>query len=248
MKLYVCITDDARLLPHFLRHYAKFGITEFHIAVPRKLADYVTGKSQGFNVRQYNSLDVEDSVIGGVAAVTAMRMETQDTGEWVTIVDLDEFVEFVEQAPQIAERYSALGCNTVCGTMYDRFAADGRPVPFDDASDLYALYPVRARLVKEILRGVDRKCVLVKGHLKSRVAHHKFHDEKPARVYLEISHFKWNDMGLDRMRNAYEKVLAKEIPWAAEYKRVLDHFDEHGRFAWETFGGELCDPRHNGPG
>ena len=125
MRLYVCITDDARLLPHFLRHYAKFGITEFHIAVPRKLTDYVSEKSQGFDVRQYNSLDVEDSVIGGVAAVTAMRMETQGAEEWVAIVDLDEFVEFGEQAPRIAERYGALGCNVVCGTMYDRFAADG---------------------------------------------------------------------------------------------------------------------------
>ena len=27
------------------------------------------------------------------------------------------------------------------------------------------------------------------------------------------------------------------IGWAVEYKRVLDHYDRYGRFAWETFGG-----------
>ena len=27
------------------------------------------------------------------------------------------------------------------------------------------------------------------------------------------------------------------VSWAVEYKRVLDHYDRYGRFAWETFGG-----------
>ena len=35
--------------------------------------------------------------------------------------------------------------------------------------------------------------------------------------------------------------LAAKSPWDfdGEFKRVLDHYDQHGRFAWETFGGEI---------
>ena len=38
MKLFVCIFSDARLLPHFLSHYTRFGVSEFHIAAPPRLA------------------------------------------------------------------------------------------------------------------------------------------------------------------------------------------------------------------
>ena len=33
-------------------------------------------------------------------------------------------------------------------------------------------------------------------------------------------------------------------PWDfdGEFQRVLDHYDQHGRFAWETFGGEIVRP------
>ena len=39
MKLFVCIFSDARLLPHFLSHYTRFGVSEFHIAAPPQLAN-----------------------------------------------------------------------------------------------------------------------------------------------------------------------------------------------------------------
>jgi hypothetical protein len=36
-------------------------------------------------------------------------------------------------------------------------------------------------------------------------------------------------------------------PWHVEYKRVLDHYEQYGRFAWETFGGvvvgQSAEPR-----
>ena len=33
MKLFVAIYDDARLLSHFLKHYAKAGVTDFFVAL-----------------------------------------------------------------------------------------------------------------------------------------------------------------------------------------------------------------------
>jgi hypothetical protein len=240
MKLFVCIYDDGRLLPHFLKHYQKFGITEFHVAVPKHLADFVESASRGYNVRQYNDLDVADSFLGGSSAVTRMRNLFQSPDEWGVIVDLDELVEFPEPVSQIISKCEAEGANVARGIMLDRFSVDGQPTAFDDHSDLPSLFPIKARFIREIMHGCDIKGVIVKGHLESAEAHHLFRTEKPFSSVFEIAHYKWNDLSLARVRSAYEMLSAVGRPWAAEYKRVLDHYDAHGRFAWELFHGELA--------
>ena len=244
VKLFVCIFDDARLLPHFLRHYDRFGITEFHIAAAPHLAEYVSTVSAGYKVVQYNEFDVAESVTGGVSAVAAMRERAQEADEWVVIVDLDEFVEFDVPVPQTIASMEAEGANVARGINYDRFAADGRPRPFDDSSDLSTLFPVRARFVRNVMGGTDVKGVLVRGHLASRkgVGHHVFENEVLYSKVFEISHYKWTDPSLKRMRQAYEMSKAAGRDWADEYQVVLDHYATHGRFAWETFGGELAEP------
>ena len=242
MKLFVCIFDDARLLPHFLKHYARFGVGEFHIAAPGHLADYIAAASKDYAVRQYNNVNVADSFIGGVSAVTAMRQLSQAAGEWVVIVDLDEFVEFPGALPQLVANIAAEGANVARGIMIDRFAIDGQPTAFDGNSDLPALYPVKARFTQNIMGGVDYKGVIVRGHLESRGAHHIFADEMLYSEVFEISHYKWNDLALARVRQAYQALSASGAGWAVQYQKILDHYDAHGRFAWESFGGELAPP------
>lgn len=126
MKLFVCVFDDARLLPHFLRHYDRFGVTEFHIAAPPDLADYIADASRNYRVIEHNDLNVAGSFTGGAEAVTKMRELVQGPEEWVVIVDLDEFVEFPEPAPDLARKVEAEGANIARGVMYDRFAIDGQ--------------------------------------------------------------------------------------------------------------------------
>ena len=65
MKLFVCIFSDARLLPHFLSHYTRFGVSEFHIAVPPQLANEARCMSADHSVALYTGFDVNDSVTGG---------------------------------------------------------------------------------------------------------------------------------------------------------------------------------------
>lgn len=246
MKLYVAIFDDHRLLRHFLKHYVHFGITEFHIAAPLAFAACVAEKSGGYTVYQYNDYEVANTVTGSVDAVTAMRMATQGLDEWVVIVDLDEFVEFGESVYDLAARTDAASRNVVRGIMYDRLATDGQPTGFDDQSILPDVYPVRSRLTKDLMGGFDQKGVLVKGHLMSRGAHHKFHGEKPAKeVLLEISHYKWTDRCLARVKQAVDMAAAEGIAWASQYQNVLDHYEANGRFVWESFGGEVRRPAEN---
>ena len=241
MKLFVCVFDDARLLPHFLGHYDRFGVTEFHIAAPAELANYIVNASSGYSVIQYNDLNVAGSFTGGAEAVTKMRELAQGPEEWVVIVDLDEFVEFPNRVTDLIGKVEAEGGNIARGIMYDRFAIDGHLKTFDDNSELSAVFPVRARFRSLVMRGNEFKGVLVKGHLRSRHAHHEFDDERPYSQMLEISHYKWNDRAIDRTRLGYEMCAAAGSPWDfdGEFKRVLDHYEQHGRFAWETFGGEI---------
>jgi hypothetical protein len=89
------------------------------------------------------------------------------------------------------------------------------------------------------MRGADYKGVLVKGQLKAAVAHHRFVGEKVASTVLEIAHYKWNTRTIARVEHAYREVVKRGIPWAIEYRRILDHYEQHGRMAWEEFGGEL---------
>ena len=244
MKLFVCIFDDARLLPHFLRHYERFGITEFHVAAPLTLADYVARASRKYMVVQYNDLNVAGSFTGGAEAVTKMRDLAQGPQEWVVIVDLDEFVEFPEPVTDLVRKIEAEGGNIARGIMFDRFAIDGQLKAFDDNSDLSAVFPVRARFRRLVMGGSEIKGVLLKGLLKSEHAHHKFSDERLYSKQFDISHYKWNDRAIDRTRLAHEMCAAAGSPWDfdGELTRVLSHYDQHGRFAWETFGGEIVGP------
>jgi hypothetical protein len=239
VKLFVCIFDDARLLPHFLRHYDGRGIDEFHIATTPGLADEVRDTAAAFRTSVYTEFEVADTVTGGVTAVSAMRERAQKPGEWIVIVDLDEFVELdgpLQELPPHLEREEA---NVARGIMYDRFPANGRPTPFDADSDLPSLYPVRARFIREVMQGTDFKGFLVKGHLRGEGAHHIFAGERVFSKVFQISHYKWDDPTLRRIKQAYEMTQAAGLDWSEEYKRILDHYAEHGRFAWETFGGEL---------
>ena len=241
MRLFVCVVDDARLLPHFLRHYHRFGVTEFHIATPQNLAYSIANASRNYKVIQYHDFDAAASFTGGAQAVTQMRELDQGPEEWVVIVDLDEFVEFSEPLIDLVGKIEAEGGNIARGIMYDRFAIDGQLKAFDDDSELSALFPVRARFRRLVMGGNEIKAVLVKGRLRSLAAHHEFYDERPYSEMLEISHYKWNDRALDRTRLARDMCAAANSPWDfdSEFKRVLDHYEQHGRFAWETFGGEV---------
>ena len=141
MRLFVCAVDDVRLLPHFLRHYERSGVTEFHVATPRHLANSIESVSHNYLVIQYHDFDAVASFTGGAEAVTKMRETAQGAGEWVVIVDLDEFVEFPEPVTKLAEKAEAESANIVRGVMYDRFAIDGQLKDFADDFGLVRAFP-----------------------------------------------------------------------------------------------------------
>ena len=243
MKLFTALYNDAKLLGHFLRHYANAGVTNFFIAVSPEFGDRLDQFRDSYQIMVMADLDVADSVMGGTAAVSEMRRIHQHEDEWVVIVDLDEFVDFQEPVEAILSTADRENANVVRGIMYDRFSADGQLNDFAPGDDLAKIYPIKARFFHNVMGCGDHKGVLVRGHIKSAagVGHHLFEDERLCSKLLEISHFKWIPGALDRLRDAHRRYVEAGIPGEIEYRRAVDHYARHRRFAWETFGGQFGD-------
>jgi len=237
IKLFTAIAHDAQILGHFLGHYRQAGVTDFFIAADEKFRDAVGEFSCMYDITFYSNLDVSDTILGQVSAVTEMRRKHQGAAEWAIIVDLDEFVEFDPDFSSIISAAECEGANVVRGVMWDRFARNGRTAGFGDASDLKSVYPVKALFIRNVMQGNDNKGILVKGLLKSSSAHHKFEDEILYSKELEISHYKWTTGAVERLRAAHQLIAAAGEGFAVEYARILEHYQRHGRFAWEEFGG-----------
>jgi hypothetical protein len=73
MKLFTAIYDDARLLQPFLRHYNRFGITDFFIATSPDFVVAVRDFMTDYRITLFEDLDVSDSFLGGTVAVTQMQ-------------------------------------------------------------------------------------------------------------------------------------------------------------------------------
>lgn len=241
MKLFVTIYNDAKLLGHFLRHYTEAGITKFQIATAPEFRAAAESFAGGYHIDVTDKLIVEDTILAENTAITKMRQLHQDPDEWVAVVDLDEFTEFPSGIDTITARADKEGANVVRGIMLDRFSADGQLPEFFPDSDLDLVYPVKSRFIRNVMRGSDHKGVLVKGLLNpaARSGHHRFDDEIVSSQLLQISHYKWTFGALDRLHKTHKLILKAGIHWAIEHQRVFEHYDAHGRFAWEEFGGQL---------
>jgi hypothetical protein len=237
MKLFTSIYDDTRLLGPFLRHYNQYRISEFFIAVAPDVVSTVKEFMGRYPITLFERHATAVQFIDAAHVVNEMREIHHQDNEWAVVVDLDEFVEFapdIDHFLSIAERENA---NVVRGIMYDRFGADGELVNLDHETDLPSLLPIKARFIHHVTRGCDHKGVLVKGRLKPAGAHHFFHGEKPSSEILEISHYRWLTGTIDKLKARYAVLSDVGTPWSIEYKRIIDHYEQRGRFAWEEFGG-----------
>src|SRR6266567_5527723 len=243
MKLFTVIYNDARLFEHFLRHYESADVDRFFVASAPEFVDETQRLAKTHPIELFKGLDVTNSLLTGTDAICAMRRQHQSDDEWSIIVDLDEFIEFADPIHVIVSTAERECTNVVRGLLYDRFSADGQLPDFARDAVLSKVFPVKSRFVREVMGGCDHKAVLVRGRLSpvAGAGHHLFEDEQVCSKLLEISHYKWTPGGVERLRISHRKVLRAGLAWESEYRKALEHYDRHGRFAWETFGGRLSE-------
>ena len=122
------------------------------------------------------------------------------------------------------------------GVMFDRFALDGQPTPLRNDIPIDRQYPVRSRFIPIGMNGADFKGVLVNGRLRAAAAHHisRASASTPSSSRSPTT----SDGKCARARaTRLRKAGAQGIPWAEQYNSILEHYERHGRFAWETFLG-----------
>jgi hypothetical protein len=248
VKLFTSVLDDTKLLPHFLRHYASAGVSDFYIVAPSELASEIAPLSSDYRITLCRTgfSELRESFRRGNIAtdhMSAIRRRHQGEDEWVIIVDLDEFIEFDESLSSIIATADAEGANVVRGIMYDRLAADGQPADVKPDLDLAKQYPVRWRFMRDVRRGWEHKAAIVKGHLDPLplAEHHHMIGERVASKELRIDHYAWRAGAIERLRERALRLKEVGTSWGEEYDRVLEHYETHGRFAWDEFGGELCE-------
>jgi putative methyltransferase (TIGR04325 family) len=244
-KVFTGVFEDARLLPHFLRHYAASGIREFYVAVPSGRENEIEHLASGYRVTiSSTQIDDSDILAGQAEAIRQLRERRQGEDEWALIVDLDELVSFRESLESIIDAAEAEGANVVRGVVYDRFSADGRIVDFEPGSDLAARYPVRARFTRDVMLGCDYRAALVKGRLAGAppAGQHGLAGEVVATKMLDIDRYTWTSGSIDRLRERRRALAESDVDSKAEYDRAIEHYEAHGRFAWEDFGGQLAQP------
>ena len=243
MKLFTVIYNDARLLVHFLRHYESAGVRRFFVACSPEFVDETRRLAEFYPIQVFAGLDVINSLLTGTDAVSAMRHRCQSDDEWSIIVDLDEFIEFGDPIHVLVSTAEREYTNVMRGLLYDRFTADGDLPDLAPDADLSKVFPVKSRFVREVMGGCDHKGVLVRGRLRPvpGAGHHLFEDERVCSKLLEISHYKWTLGAIERLRISHRRVLRAGLAWEGEYRKVLEHYDRYGRFAWETFGGQLSE-------
>ena len=245
-RLFTTVFHDVKLLPHFLGHYRTAGIRDFVIAVPHWREDEIQRLAAGYEVTLV-AANVGESYVLGQATETVQRLRElhQPAGAWAVVVDLDEFVAFPRDLASIIAAAEEEGANVIKGVLHDRFSLTGQPVDIDRNADPARVYPVRARFVRDVMRGCDRKPVLVKGHLRTapRSDRYVLAGERVASEVLEVDHYRWIGGSLELLNERSAVLRQTGVEWVDEFERAIRHYEANGRFAWDRFGGEVSEPQ-----
>jgi putative methyltransferase (TIGR04325 family) len=245
VKLFTRVFDDSDLLPHFLRHYAQAGVTDFYVVARLEIVDVITPLASDYHITVVPADPVDKArSLASAEHVAKVRRRYQDTDEWAVIVDVDEFIHFPESIPDITAAAEAERAKVVRGIVHDRFSVDGHPVEVEPTSDLAELFPVRSRFLRDVMKERDDRAILVNGHLATMdaEARHILAEKDVASTELVVDRYKWNRGSVNRHRARSRMLEGAGGDRRLAYNRALQHYDAHGRFAWEEFGGELCLP------
>jgi hypothetical protein len=231
VKLLTSIYDDARLLPHFLRHYEALGVSQvFCVAQVDQnpaLLDEIAAHTLGHQF-------VVEHVLQGTfhpgpvyQRLDAVRQRYVRPDEWVVCADLDEFLDASVPIAELVARCEDAGADHVKGVLVDRIAADGTFPPLG-AGPLGAQFPLAAALTGKLLRAYVHKVPLMRGSCPVRDGLHETVGCPLDAPPLSVFHYKWFDGVKARMVDRlYTRILNGEGCWP-EAKRFVDYVQNTG--------------------
>jgi len=242
----VSIYDHPELVPHFLEHYLRLGVTGMLLAVRSEQALPLTEqyvKEVGFGSISYFPAERFDDKDKVNTEERVLATQTLNQDDYILHLDLDEFQQYPAPLTEIVTEMNRHDDLAVSCWMVDRVAADGRLRPMTRTPTIWEQFPCGVDFSATVLRAGTRKIMICRRRVKLKGGgRHNTVDvsytRKPVPGEYIVHHFKWLE-GLDARLERRLRRDSLEDPYRDECCRFLDYY---GRFGGRI---SLDDPALN---
>ena len=242
LRLFSQVNDDSDLIEAWLNYYLRLGVDSFHLIVHGPPAE----NQKLLAIKDRYPIRLEDFYEGPFPApISTYKFDSTEkkkrldallarhTGQWVLLVDSDEFVEFPYQdIPETIRKLESANANLMPAPLLQRLKADGAldspPViedPFEVfplcSVDLYRRMGVKSEIFKFPLFYCDRGTELVEegNHYPPLGL-----EPRPAGIVGVTHHFKFRRSLSLRL----EKRVNSEHQWRGDSVGLQDYLHSHG--------------------
>lgn len=137
------INGDADLLEPWFEYYLKLGVSRFHLIVHGAPEE----NAQLFAIKERYPVTIEETYQGcfdsGEKKEHLNALLARMSGQWVMLVDSDEFVELpYDDIPETIRMLQLEGANTLFAPMMQRLNFDGSLVDLSIGDDPFSVFPV----------------------------------------------------------------------------------------------------------
>jgi FkbM family methyltransferase len=137
------INGDADLLESWFNYYQSLGVARFHLIVHGTAEE----NAQLFKIKDRFPIIFEESYRGSFDSEEKKKhlnaLLARMSGEWVMLVDSDEFVELpYENIPKTIQMLRFEGANTLFAPMMQRLNADGSLIDLGAGEDPSRVFPL----------------------------------------------------------------------------------------------------------
>ncbi len=232
MKLLCHISDDEDLLQAWLDYYIGLGVSSFHLIVHGPAAENATL----FQLKGSYPIFFEDAYVGEFSSNEKKRridsVLANWKGQWVLLVDSDEFVEFPYRRLSTTIRaLEFFGANALCAPLIQRLTPDGSLETPEIIRDPFRHFPLcSVELYQKMGVGAaiskyplffchDSTCIAEGGN------HHP--PNGPSTVLSPLvavtHHFKWRRPVLKKMA----RRISSSHTWRHESAGYLTYLESH---------------------
>ena len=227
---------NIELIPHFIDHYKKIGVT-----------DFVFGVSGGKENPTYNEmLQYVDSNIRVCASYNDLFSPDMDAwfanrvrlemspNDWYIPADLDELhvTPGYDDMHSLIRDVSMSNSDFVWGQMVDRVTQDGSiPLHITPTPTIWEQFPVEMNLTGALLKAWDFKVTLAKQSIVVTSGHHYTENYNGVGVKFEkpsfTHHFKWFGNLLEKEEAKLVQYKTLGVTHYTENQILIDHLKSH---------------------
>jgi hypothetical protein len=166
--------------------------------------------------------------------------------DWMILADLDEFHNFPIPAGRLLKNCDEQGINCVTGRLLDRVAQGGKLKFIEKETRIDSQFPHASYLTNHIGGGNTTKIIALKSPLIPSLGHHSIRRKRKKAEYLstpiDVFHFKWDSVVIERLAKRYEDYSRKNIRWSKESLRLYEYLTKNERILAADYSPEEGKP------